>query len=317
LRSYVWGLDLSGSSQGAGGVGGLLCINALSPLASSLFPVYDGNGNIMALVDSATGTTAANYEYGPFGEPLKATGSAATANPFRFSTKYTDSETGLLYYGYRYYSTSLRRWISQDPIEERGGVNLYGFVENTPVNYMDYLGLIGAQTVGKCEIIIFVGHGPHDEASIEKWKVYTEKNNETIPAVIETPNVCSGATAIGCNAGKPGVVTYGDGRGGAGNQIPSYSPPSNSFDLKKIPEEIGKALTAARSYAREEICPKACCETVKIKVQITPGFRSFLRDQMDFRAKGSMRNLVSRAFWGDSLKETLKYNEYEEAIKCR
>jgi RHS repeat-associated protein len=97
----------------------------------------------MALVDSATGTTAANYEYGPFGEPLKATGSAATANPFRFSTKYTDSETGLLYYGYRYYNPSLRRWISRDPIQERGGVNLYGMVRNSPVNQWDLLGLAG------------------------------------------------------------------------------------------------------------------------------------------------------------------------------
>jgi RHS repeat-associated protein len=128
---------LSGSSQGAGGVGGLLCINALSPLASSLFPLYDGNGNILYLVDSATGTTAAQYEYSPFGEPLRATGRAATVNPFRFSTKYTDAETGLLYYGYRYYSPSLRRWLTRDPIEEQGGVNLFGFVLNNSLHYFD------------------------------------------------------------------------------------------------------------------------------------------------------------------------------------
>ena len=43
----------------------------------------------------------------------------------RFSTKYYDAETDLYYYGYRYYSPSLGRWISRDPIEEEGGVNLY------------------------------------------------------------------------------------------------------------------------------------------------------------------------------------------------
>ena len=42
----------------------------------------------------------------------------------RFSTKYYDAEAGLYYYGYRYYSPSLGRWISRDPIEEEGGVNL-------------------------------------------------------------------------------------------------------------------------------------------------------------------------------------------------
>jgi RHS repeat-associated protein len=145
LRSYVWGLDLSGTMQGAGGVGGLLAVTSYSsspsPLASSLFPVYDGNGNILSAIDASNGTVAATYEYGPFGEPLRATGPAATANPFRFSTKYTDSETSLLYYGYRYYSPSMRRWISRDPIEEKGGVNLYGMAGNDLIDRVDPLGL--------------------------------------------------------------------------------------------------------------------------------------------------------------------------------
>jgi RHS repeat-associated protein len=123
-------------------VGGLLQVSVLLPSPFTLLPSYDGNGNILCLVDSATGTTAAQYEYGPFGEPVKVTGSAAALNPFRFSTKYTDSETGLLYYGYRYYSPSMRRWLSRDPIEEQGGVNLYGMVGNDPINAVDFLGLL-------------------------------------------------------------------------------------------------------------------------------------------------------------------------------
>jgi RHS repeat-associated protein len=148
LRSYVWGLDLSGSAQGAGGVGGLLCIDLKLPTSTSsagtFFPVYDGNGNILSAIDASNGTVAATYEYGPFGEPLRASGPAAANIPFRFSTKYTDPETGLLYYGYRYYSPSLRRWLTRDPIEEQGGLNLYGMVANNPVNFWDYLGLVDA-----------------------------------------------------------------------------------------------------------------------------------------------------------------------------
>jgi RHS repeat-associated protein len=64
----------------------------------------------------------------------------ASANSFRFSTKYQDDETSLLYYGYRYYNPSTGRWMSRDPIEEEGGVNLYGFVINNPVNQVDLLG---------------------------------------------------------------------------------------------------------------------------------------------------------------------------------
>ena len=59
------------------------------------------------------------YEYGPFGEPIRASGSMATSNPFRFSTKYTDDETGLAYYGFRYYDRGMGCWISRDPVRER------------------------------------------------------------------------------------------------------------------------------------------------------------------------------------------------------
>jgi RHS repeat-associated protein len=44
----------------------------------------------------------------------------AKANPFRFSTKYQDEETDLLYYGYRYYNASTGRWITRDPLTEAG-----------------------------------------------------------------------------------------------------------------------------------------------------------------------------------------------------
>ena len=139
LRTYTWGQDLSGSMQGAGGVGGLLAINNTSD-ASTHFVTMDGNGNVMALLNADTGVVSAEYEYGPFGEPIKATGPMAKANPFTFSTKYTDQESGLLYYGYRYLNASTGRWLSRDPIEEWGGINLYGICSNNPVCCIDSFG---------------------------------------------------------------------------------------------------------------------------------------------------------------------------------
>ncbi|MCK9316431.1 MAG: hypothetical protein M0Q48_09865 [Verrucomicrobia bacterium] len=139
VRAYTWGLDASGSMQGAGGVGGLLMVNAGS--GGVHFPAYDLNGNVMGLVNAANGNISAKYEYGPFGEVFCSVGDMASVNPFQFSTKYTDSETDLVYYGYRYYSPALGRWLSRDPIEEQGGLNLYGFVNNDPVNRWDRLGM--------------------------------------------------------------------------------------------------------------------------------------------------------------------------------
>ncbi len=78
---------------------------------------------------------------GPFGEVIRATGPMAKVNPLRFSTKYQDDDTDLLYYGYRYYNPSTGRWISRDPAAEGAGANLLDFVANSPVSRIDAQGL--------------------------------------------------------------------------------------------------------------------------------------------------------------------------------
>jgi RHS repeat-associated protein len=138
LKAFLWGMDMSGTSHGAGGVGGLLAIRDAS---GSHLAGYDGNGNLAVLVNATSGAVSANYEYGPFGELLRATGVFAKNNPFRFSTKYQDDETDLLYYGFRYYIPSSGRWLSCDPIGEQGGLNLYGVLANDMVDFLDLLGL--------------------------------------------------------------------------------------------------------------------------------------------------------------------------------
>lgn len=133
---YVWGLDVSGSLQGAGGIGGLL--SKTNSLTSQTFLyTFDANGNVGQLGDSSNGTIAAHYEYDPFGKVLVVTGSEAEGNSFRFSTKYYDVETGLYYYGFRCYDPVSGRWWTRDPIEEEGGLNLYGFVGNNPIGSVD------------------------------------------------------------------------------------------------------------------------------------------------------------------------------------
>jgi len=138
IRSFAWGSDLSGKIDGAGGIGGLLLVNELS---SSYQVSYDGNGNVSVLTDSATGLITVEYEHDPFGGTLKASGAYATKNPFQFSTKYTDPDVGLIYFGYRYHSPRIGRWINRDPAEEDGGVNLYTYLQNSAPNSVDKLGL--------------------------------------------------------------------------------------------------------------------------------------------------------------------------------
>ena len=161
VRSFLWGSDLSGTMQGDGGVGGLLEVSYTGTQTTNCFVVFDGNGNVAALADAASTNILAQYEYGPFGEVLRATGPMAKTNPFRFSTKYQDDETDLLYYGFRYYTASSGRWPNRDPIGELGGRNLYGFNYNNPIQFYDPDGrnpaviVIGGVTVtvGQCAVL--------------------------------------------------------------------------------------------------------------------------------------------------------------------
>jgi RHS repeat-associated protein len=171
VRKYTWGLDLVGLNgnvasgapagrldagfgapalQGAGGIGGLLAMsdpndpNDPADTWGDFVYTYDGNGNVGQLIDwshdpnDPNGAIVARYEYDPYGNVTAQSGSYAALNPWRFSTKQWDDETGLGYWGYRYYDGS--RWISRDPIEERDNAHLYAFVRSRPANSVDALG---------------------------------------------------------------------------------------------------------------------------------------------------------------------------------
>jgi RHS repeat-associated protein len=144
---YTWGEDLSGTLQGAGGIGGLLRSTIVEAKPNGPRQTehehtfsYDSNGNIILLTD-AQANESARYSYDAFGQTLTATGPAAQMNRYRFSTKPVEEESGLVYYGYRWYDPVTGRWPSRDPIEERGGVNLYGMVGNGALTVVDKLGL--------------------------------------------------------------------------------------------------------------------------------------------------------------------------------
>jgi RHS repeat-associated protein len=167
VDSFMWGSDASGTMQGAGGVGGLLSMTVTTgPLGGTYFYAYDGNFNVASLVNAADGTVAAQYEYGPFGEPIRATAPLAFANPLLFSTKFCDWETGFYYYGYRYYNPSNARWLNRDPLGIKAGLNPYGMVGNNPLGTADLLGLI---------LCAFDGTG--NDASQDLWRDPTSSKN--------------------------------------------------------------------------------------------------------------------------------------------
>ena len=170
---YVWGTDLFGSLQSAGGVGGLLGVKRDGAWYA---PLYDANGHqksakpkamppgdrdfiavprgrseerypatqrqlyVTAYI-SETGAVVAEYEYDAFGNTISQSGSFSDTFRHRFSTKPWIAALGAYDYGERVYSPELRRWLSRDPIEEEGGVNLYAMCGNGCLYRYDCLGL--------------------------------------------------------------------------------------------------------------------------------------------------------------------------------
>jgi RHS repeat-associated protein len=145
--AYSRGLDLSQSLEGAGGIGGLLArSHGYSGGSWGTHNYYhaDGGGNITALVNSSQ-TIVASYKYDSFGRTLSLIGTMATANVYRFSSKEIEPNTGYYDYGFRFYDPLAQRWLNRDPLGEEYDINLYRFVYNSPLNYVDPDGLWGIQ----------------------------------------------------------------------------------------------------------------------------------------------------------------------------
>jgi RHS repeat-associated protein len=220
--TYSRGKDLSGSLQGAGGIEGLLARSDLSTLNSQLSTAFyhcDGNGNVTILINASQAITA-KYEYDPFGNILSQSGFLADANTLRFSSKEFDKNSGLIYYLYRFYDSTLQRWPNRDPIEENGGFNLYEYAGNQPAVSNDPFGLDWTP-------VSPLQPGP----------------TPIQPSPILPPGGGSQNTATGSPSGE-----YGSG--GWGNGFPARtSPPGTPCP------SLGLTLTGSVAFFNGPICP--------------------------------------------------------------
>lgn len=98
----------------------------------------DGLGSITSL-SNAAGSFTNTYAYDSFGKLTASTGSLV--NPFQYTARESDAETGLYYYRARYYDLNVGRFLSEDPIAFSGGRNFYRFVYNSPIGFNDPMGL--------------------------------------------------------------------------------------------------------------------------------------------------------------------------------
>lgn len=145
LEGKIVELRLLGAGKGAE-IGTAI---ALELGGKVVVPLHDHNGNVVMLLDGTTGEVVERYHYSAFGEEkiFDCNGvdvvDSVVGNPWRFSSKRVDAETGFVYFGRRYYDPSTSRWVTPDPLGFEAGPNLYAYVMNNPLTHIDLYGLIG------------------------------------------------------------------------------------------------------------------------------------------------------------------------------
>jgi len=175
-RKYLWGPDIADGR--AGGAGGLLLMREKrGDTTTEIIPLYDGTGHVVALTDIEKNLLA-EYAYGPFGEKIHAAGPRAQSNPWRYATKYLDQETGLYYFGHRYYDPITGQWLSRELLGESESINLYVYAGNDPINHVDVQGLykraLNVPTTDEIETLLSITRAAIEERKTELAEAHVQ-----------------------------------------------------------------------------------------------------------------------------------------------
>jgi RHS repeat-associated protein len=179
----------------------------------------DHLGSVVQVWAAADGSLAAHYEYEPYGRRTVQKGSNLT--PMGFTGHFTlqvgaNAGEDIVLAPYRAYDPELGRWISRDPIKEDGGVNLYAYVENNPVNFTDSTGLIidTSELSGEEQFIFALNRLRLMQGSGEAKALFEALDRPGFTVHIRSGNNCV-TDAVDRNAGK----VQSDGTPGSGSKI--------------------------------------------------------------------------------------------------
>ena len=204
----IWGLDINGTHQGAGGIGGLLLVRGGS---ESLLPSYDANGNVVEYFSTVDGDSVMHFDYSLFGKLPAEPRYASLRYVFAFSTKPSCMITGSLEYQLRKFSPCTGRWLNRDPIAESGGVNLYNFCLNRPLLLVDKIGKdIWVENTTAV-------NGMHQRVCVTTW-VQDEKSN-----------IC--CNGVGYSKSGSSCISFGVSDPNNSDIFDSFSGDGGSFDM--------------------------------------------------------------------------------------
>ena len=254
--------------------------SAANSLKSVTFPMYpDANGNITDYLQFQVSnftfqvSTVAHYEYSPFGQVTFQSGELADSFAFRYSTKYWDSESGLGYWGYRYYDAEQGRWLGRDPIQEKGGKNLYVMCLNNVLCRIDALGMEDFQVIGD-EI-------EPPEASQPLWERIQRTIGRTLESLFDSithVDVFHGNTMI---------------RQGYAGDVPKASPSNNLKNRKTWKLSVLKSGVITYGISVKTSCKCATHADIESCIRAAPAPRSDEYDAVRNNCQHDVENSIS------------------------
>ncbi|UDQ98370.1 RHS repeat-associated core domain-containing protein [Lentisphaerae bacterium WC36] len=241
----------------------------------------------MTLLVRLTNSAIINkYDYGPFGQLAKT--DENVENAFKFSSEYAEKETGLIYYNYRYYNPSTGKWLKRDPIQEKGGVNLYVILGADPLNYSDLYGLKEVseeKNKEKCKVVLLWGHNGDVQDGIEKF----DKNKDKCSCVGGVACYTDGRNGIkgmpNCAGGLVGTDP-GCSNGGYYEKYKKQYP--NDSEAKALHSSFTRLMMQAwfatlnKAYKMSQNCD-CDCKNISVEFRVSSKYKGVA---LDYRYRG-------------------------------
>lgn len=290
--------ELSGTTPAANLLtGGLDAVFTRSDSAGTHTLLPDGLGSTLALLDQS-GAVESQYTYDPFGATTAS--GAAGSNPSQYTGRENDG-TGLYFNRARYYSPALQRFLSEDPAGFGGGINLYAYVDNDPLNWTDPFGLdkgnpwLDALQFGLDLAGLIPGLGePFDLINAGISAGRGDYIGASLSLAAAVPIVGMAATA---GKGARKAIVIGENM----NRVREAARAANASvyrPWKIVPWDEAKALARNEKWIRRKM--KQGCEIIDIGIDAARPNRSPFYD-MERRMTGGANYPTTPMFWPPSI----------------
>ena len=228
-KNYLWiGSEMAEERDASDSVTKRFFSEGEQQAGTAYYYTRDHLSSVREMMDES-GTIQARYSYDPYGRQTKVSGSLDST--FQFTGDFYHAESSLNMTWFRAYNSDTGRWLPRDPWQENGGSNLYDYVGNDPIDYVDYLGL-----------------SPCTDACWAKFQKALRENWEE--AALIGAGLGGGAQTVNKSAIKPRGGVAG---GGPSGKYTSYSRNlSGGKSLGRTPVPIIMAFGAAVGVATLE-----------------------------------------------------------------